>query len=200
MINRNCSIKSGNLVSLLMCFVFLFFLTGCQIATSVHLYEGDPLPKDQTARVEIELRERSTLDTIFSCNPSSIQIQHVDGLKPKDFVDGPMVAWEVFVLPGPHTFGIKFRGPNATQAGAIPALIAMGAEELKYGPLGTEITFDAQAGHSYLIRFLEKTEPWKGIVAVAYWVEDINDQVPIMGEKPLDAKPYESKLNMEDKK
>ena len=124
------------------------------------------------------------MDAIFSCHPSSIQIATVDGREPKEFVEGLYVVLEAYVLPGPHDLGIRFHGPGGTTSGAIPALIVGMAEKAKYGPLGKELHFEAEAGHEYKICFKEHTEPWKGIVSVDYWIEDVSTGAVVMGQKP----------------
>jgi hypothetical protein len=177
-----------NCILTLTYFGCLLTFTGCHAITSVHLYEGPHLPQNQIAKVTVEVREQTGLDKLMSSYPSSIQIKTVDGKKPEDFEKGYVVPREVFVLPGPHTFGIKFWGPHSTTSGAIPALIIYSAEEHKYGPFGTKLEFNTEAGHEYKIRFKEITKPWKGIVDVKYWVEDVNSGQVVLGEKPLGAK------------
>jgi hypothetical protein len=165
--------------------------TGCQrqVTTKVHMYEGPQLLDDQVAKLTCENREQTFWEVLFTFYPSSIHIKTVDGKDYEDFGEGTVIPLEVFVLPGPHTFGIKFSGPRSLQAGAIPALIAHSAYELKYGPLGTELEFDTKAGHEYSIRFKEKMEQWKGITSVAYWVEDVNTGEIVAGEKPPELEP-----------
>lgn len=175
------------------CFTFLIIVSGCQTCTTtVHAYDGEFLLGDQTARVTYEERERTGWDKLLSTHPSLIVIVTVDNKNFRDYVEGCIhIPKEIFVLPGPHSFGIRFRGPGGAQAGLIPALIAESAFEMKYGPLGTELEFNTEAGHEYKIRFKEKTEPWKGITSVKYWVEDVDSGEIVFGEKPPDLEPDE---------
>ncbi len=169
----------------------LLFLAGCRgVTTSVHVYDGEALAGDKIAKVTVEQREQTFSDKIFSFYPSRIFIMAVDDKNLEDFGQGKtVVAKEVFVLPGPHTFGIKFSGPGGTPAGVIPALLVYAAKEYKYGPFGTALRFNTDAGRKYEIHFNEKTEAWKGIVDVKYWVEDVNSGQIILGVKPPASSP-----------
>lgn len=154
--------------------VFLVIVSGCQSTTTVHAYDGEPLLKEQIARITWEEREETFWHKVTSSYPCFIVVIEVDGKHFRDYVEGCIhVPEEVFVLPGYHTFGTKFGGSGAMQSGLIPALIIKSIEEKKYGPLGCELEFDVEAGHEYIIRFKEEEKPWKGIVSVAYWVEDV---------------------------
>lgn len=183
---KQFSLMYCNWLLILVCLFVLVVLGGCQIQTVVHFYDEPVLSPEQLAKVVPERREQSTAEKIFSCYPSHINIETVDGKKPQDFVKGPVVVFEAYVLPGAHDFGIRFRGPGGSTAGAIPALLVAGVEEMKYGPFGRELHFDAQAGHEYMIHFKETSKAWKGIVAVDYWIEDVNSGEVVMGEKPAE--------------
>ncbi len=182
--HRSAIYRNNTLI--LLSFGCLLFLAGCRgMTTSIHVYDGPPLSQDKIGKVAVEEREQTFADKVFSTYPSYILIVAVDDKNPEDFGQGKIVVpEEVFVLPGPHTFGIKFSGPGGTTAGVIPALLVRAAQEYKYGPFGTALQFNTDAGREYKIHFNEKTEAWKGVVDVKYWVEDVNSGQIILGEKP----------------
>jgi hypothetical protein len=180
------TICCGGTVSLVM-LGGLFLFSGCHgIVTNVHCYDGPKLAKENISKVVVEEKEpESCWDTRYS-----IIFQAVDGNDPEHFGGWPTVACEVYVLPGPHTFGIKFLGGGSSGAGgAIGGLMEGLAKDLKYGPLGAELKFDTEAGREYMVHFKETTKPWRGVVEVKYWVEDVNSGKIIVGEKPTEADP-----------
>ena len=170
----------------LICFCGLAFFSGCQQSIfTIHTYDGEHLSEDKLAKITKEKREQTGWEKLLSIYPCSIGIKTFDNKNPRDYQKGFMVFAEtLMVLPGTHTYGITFAGPGSVQAGLIPGLIAGVAEEMKYGRLGTEFTFNSEAGHEYIIRFKEETKPWKGVVSVSYWVEDVNSGEILVGEKP----------------
>ncbi len=183
---KHLSLAGRNIISGLICFCFLIAFTGCKVTTSAHIYDGPPLPGDKIAKITVEKREATGMDKFMSCSPSSIMVVDVDGKDPTKYgkEEGTVIPLEVFVLPGLHTFGVKFYGPSCGTSGAIPALAVALAAEHKYGPLGTSLQFNTEAGREYKIRFKEIEKPWKGIVDVNYWVEDVNAGQVILGKVP----------------
>lgn len=177
----------------LICCCCLMILSGCGPSFyTVHAYDGDHLSENKLAKIIMEKRDRTGWDKLFSAHPSSISMAAFDNKNPEDYEEGYVFLEELMVLPGTHTYGITFKGPHATQAGIIPALIAAGMEGMKYGPLGTELTFESDAGHEYIIRFKEEIEFWKGVVSVSYWVEDVNSGEVVVGERP----PVENEIDI----
>ena len=183
---KRLSAAVRNIISNLICFCFLFAFTGCKMITSVHIYDGPPLSVDKIAKITVEDRKATGMDKLMSCYPSPILVVAVDDKDTKKYAkeEGYVIPLEVFVLPGLHTFGVKFYGPSCGTSGAIPALAVALAKEHKYGPLGTSLQFNTESGREYRIRFKEREKPWKGIVDVNYWVEDVNSGQVILGEIP----------------
>jgi hypothetical protein len=186
----------------LACCGFLLILLGCQHTYQVHVYQGPHLSEDKLAKVTLEVRKQTFFETFATGGPYTISFETIDYHDPKKYGEGVVIPKDVYVLPGSHRFRIIFRGPGVysgggdTSGGAAAGLV-VGAmvgladvmrEEFIYDHFNTVLRFEAAANHKYLIRFKETTKPWKGVVDVKYWVEDVNSCNIVLGEKPTDLK------------
>lgn len=169
----------------LFCFCSLLLFSGCQRTNTIHVYEGEHFLEEQLASVTCEQKKQRTLNEFFSPVPGAICIAKVDNKRPFDYVEGFLeVPYKLLVLPGSHTYGLRFNVPGAPQVGIIPALIAGAGQKMQYGKFGTELDFVAEVGHEYVVKFKDERGSWKGVVSVSYWVEDVDSGEVVYGDKP----------------
>ena len=112
-----------------------------------------------------------------------IVVTHIDQQKLGDFWSWRGEFFRVVdVTPGEHTITVLLTGPAGSPLGTIiqreienkPGHVASG-----YGKI---ITFNAQAGHNYIVKYVEKRLP---LIA---WIEDAATGATVGGEKPVQPK------------
>ena len=159
-------------------------LAGCA-TTPRQSYRGAPLPVNQIARITMEEKKLTFWQKM---NTPQYQINnlvatHVDQQKLGSFWGSRGEHFRVVdVTPGEHTITVLL-------SGSAPSLLAAGIQssvENKSGYVasgyGKILKFNAQAGHSYIVKYVEKRLP---LIA---WIEDAATGATVGGEKPAPAK------------
>ena len=159
-------------------------LSGCA-TTPRQSYVGDPLPVDQIARITMEEKKLTFWQKMNTpqYQINSLVATHVDQQKLGSFWGARGEHFRVVdVTPGEHTITVLLSG-NA------PSLLAAGIQssvENKPGHVasgyGMILKFNAQAGHHYIVKYVEKRLP---LIA---WIEDAATGETAGGEKPDPAK------------
>lgn len=159
-------------------------LSGCA-TTPRQSYIGAPLPVNQIARITMEEKQLTFWQKMNTpqYQLNNLVATHVDQQKLGSFWGARGEHFRVVdVTPGEHTITVLLSG-NA------PSLLAAGIQssiENKPGHVasgyGVILKFNAQAGHNYIVKYVEKRLP---LIA---WMEDVATGATVGGEKPVQPK------------
>jgi hypothetical protein len=159
-------------------------LLGCA-STPKMSYTGEPLPDNQIARISVEVKERSWEDALLAKRPNQIFITHVDQQPLGSFwsVDGSAHK-VVDLLPGERSIAVASISSDGRGGALIAALdvAAQLSDEHQASGYGKVLKLNAQAGHKYIVKYIEKRLP------LICWVEDEATGEVISGDKPSEFK------------
>jgi hypothetical protein len=133
-------------------------------------YDGADLGRDQIALI----RSDQTVD-MFGKRANWARFMAVDGKPLNGGWDG-----ELAILPGPHTIRLRFTSDTSDPLGGLlGSMIAQGTEQSAGARTLADLSIEALAGHSYIVRY--KVVGW---LKVTYWIEDQGTGAVVAGLKP----------------
>lgn len=152
-----------------------FLLAGCA-STPRRIYSGEPLPDNQIVRISVEVKETSFLGR----NPDQIYITHVDQQPLGSFWSGGSMNKIIDLIPGERSITVGLIG-----SGGALAVYLQTREAHQASGYGKVFKLNAQAGHKYIVKYIEKRLP------LICWIEDEATGEVVSGEKPSEAKKVE---------
>jgi hypothetical protein len=138
-----------------------------------NVYDGADLGQERIAIVRSD-----QMVGMFSERLQWVRFMAVDGKPLNGGWDG-----EIAILPGPHTLRLRFsQDTSDSMGGLLGSLIGQATEEAVGARGMADLSLEALAGHSYIVKykagFMLKENP------VSYWIEDQATGAVVAGSKP----------------
>lgn len=171
---------TGMQIGALWCIAGVSLLTGCA-TTPTRLYSGPELPPSQVAKISAEQQQVKVAYTHIT---EIGKIVSVDGQEMK----GLTITKAVYVHPGKHEVVAQVHGSSpGPSLGALGSAAVAQTAENEIERWNAPLTFNAEAGKNYIIRFKgynSRETPGKYV----YWIEDEETRKYICGWRPDDGK------------